>query len=159
MNFKRDFKVNTDTFTVKPRIITFFTQQGYMSVEGDSKLKFTRGSKKGTFTSFNPANCETFAAVELKQRLNDVEVNVNLDVNTSLGIVTKKDKAFWENEMGRLESFIETPRNDLLNSLEAGLAVADSDKEDAYGIKGSLVTAAFILGVLGIIQLIRYIMN
>jgi hypothetical protein len=102
-------------------------------------LKFTRGSKKGTFTSFNPANCETLAAVELKQRLNDVEINVDLDVNTSLGIVTKKDKAFWENELSRLESFIDTPRKDLLNSLEEGVSVAESNKEYAYGIKGSLV--------------------
>ena len=159
MKFRRVFKVTTDTFTAEPRIITFFTKQGYGLIEDNTGLKFSRGSKKGTYTSYNPVNCETFVTVELKQRLNDVEVDVNLDVNTSFAIVTKKDKVFWENEISRLESFIGTPRNALLNSLETGLAIAESDKEDAYGIKGSLVTAAFIFGVLGVIQLIRYIMD
>ena len=117
MIIEKKFTTSIADAIVHERILSFFTKSGYVPINTEgSEIKFKRGSRSGSWFSFNPSKIETYATVQLGQELNQTKVSIQLNIKNKGGFASPGDDKYWNTELFNIEAAVnggEFAKNDL----------------------------------------------
>jgi hypothetical protein len=123
MKFEESISVNENIDIIRDRIDVYLKNVGYKNISMQPDMVYERGSLLGTWMSFSPKGWHANASITLIES-SDGEINValNIDVNTSGQIVSAKERDYWNLELENFKKTVLTGSSNLTD-------VSGSEKE------------------------------
>jgi hypothetical protein len=121
MIIEKKFTTSITESVARERILYYFTQLGYAPINPEgSEIEFKRGSRLGSWFSYNPTKLETYATVQSGKEINLTEINIQLDIKNRGGFASPGDQKYWNTELLNFEPVVngsEFAKNDLAGKL------------------------------------------
>ncbi len=103
MNIEKTFTVQIDEALARQRVAEYFTQAGYRSIpEEGTIMKFTRGSRLGSWFAINPSRFLSLAEIRIKPKGDQVQVQADFDIKAIMKDDTHFTQKFWSREIKEL---------------------------------------------------------
>jgi hypothetical protein len=104
MKIERTFKAPINEASARERIDSYFAQAGYQKIsEKGIGLTFRRGTKTGSWLAINPSQVLAVADIQVKSKVDHVEVRGDFEIKTVIRDDTHFTEQFWSEEMKDLE--------------------------------------------------------
>lgn len=104
MIFERNFNLAIDQTTALERLKTYFAQAGYkLAKDEGGTLRYTRGSRRGSWFPLNPAEIKTQALARYSSdERGHARVKVEFEVEIKFKDETNFTQEFWANEVNEV---------------------------------------------------------